>query len=77
MSSHAFSLASKLAALDVGDVILLPDDAPMMSATQMERQVTSVVAKSRKLAGRKFRTARCDTVIARTLMTTLLVERLV
>lgn len=77
MTSHAFSLASKLATLDVGDVILLPDDAPMMSATQMERQVTNVIAKARKLAGRRFRTSRCDTVtVGRTLMHTLLVERL-
>ena len=78
MTAHAFSLASKLATLDVGDVILLPDDAPMMSATQMERQVTNIVVKSKKLAGRKFRTSRCDTVTAgRTLIHTLLVERVV
>jgi hypothetical protein len=77
MTAHAFSLASKIATLDVGDVILLPDDAPAMSATQMERQVTNVIAKSRKLAGRKFRTSRCDTVTCgRTLMHTLLVERI-
>ena len=76
MTAHAFSLASKLATLDVGDVILLPDDAPMMSATQMERQVTNVACKSRRLTGRKFRTSRCDTVTqGRTLMHTLLVER--
>lgn len=77
MSTHVFSLASKLATLDVGDVILFPDDAPLMSATQMERQVTNVVAKSRKLTGRKFRTSRCDTVtVGRTLIHTLLVERM-
>ncbi len=77
MSSHAFSLASKLATLDVGDVILLPDDAPTMSDTQMERQVTNVIAKSRKLTGRKFRTSRCDTITAgRTLIHTLLIERM-
>lgn len=76
MTAHAFSLASKLATLDVGDAILFPDDAPMMSATQMERQVTNVIAKSKKLAGRRFRTSRCDTVtVGRTLMHTLLVER--
>ena len=51
---HEFSLASKLATLDVSHVIYLPDDAPMMSATQMERRVTNIVAKSRKLEGRKL-----------------------
>ena len=77
MTAHAFSLASKLATLDVGDIILLPDDAPLMTATQMERQVTNIAAKSRKLLGRKFRTSRCDTVTTgRTLMHTLLVERI-
>ena len=77
MTAHAFSLASKLAALDVGDIILLPDDAPLMTATQMERQVTSVTGRSRKLVGRKFRTGRCDTIAqGRTLMHTLLVERI-
>lgn len=77
MTAHAFSLASKLATLAVGDVILFPDDAPAMSATQMERQVTNVVSKSRKLKGRKFRTSRCDTITAgRTLMHTLFVERI-
>ena len=76
MTAHAFSLASKLATLDVGDVILLPDDAPLMRATQMERQVTNIVTKSAKLAGRKFRTSRCDTITqGRTLMHTLLIER--
>jgi membrane-associated protease RseP (regulator of RpoE activity) len=77
MTAHAFSLASKLATLDVGDVILLPDDAAAMSATQMERQVTNAIAKSAKLAGRKFRTSRCDTVtVGRTLMHALLIERI-
>ena len=76
MTAHAFSLASKLATLDVGDVILLPDDAPAMRATQMERQVTNIITKSVKLAGRRFRTSRCDTVTqGRTLMHTLLIER--
>lgn len=76
MTAHAFSLAAKLAALDVGDIVLLPDDAPMMSATRMERGVQDRIAKSKKLAGRKFRTSRCDTVTAgRTLIHTLLIER--
>jgi hypothetical protein len=77
MTAHAFSLASKLATLDVGDVILLPDAAPVTGTTQMERQVTNIIAKSAKLAGRKFRTSRCDTVtVGRTLMHTLLIERM-
>jgi hypothetical protein len=75
MTAHAFSLASKLAALDVGDVILLPDDAPETGASQMERQVRDRVCKSRALTGRKFRTSRCDTITAgRTHMHTLLIE---
>ena len=78
MTAHAFSLASKLAALDVGDIILLPDDAPLTAATQMERQITGIVGRSRKLVGRQFRTSRCATVTqGRTLMHTLLVERVV
>lgn len=77
MTQHCFSLAAKLATLDVGDIIFLPDDAPAMSATRMERGVQDRLAKSKKLAGRKFRTSRCDTVTAgRTLVHTLLVERL-
>lgn len=77
MTQHCFSLAAKLATLDVGDIIFLPDDAPAMSPTRMERGVQDRLAKSKKLAGRKFRTSRCDTVTAgRTLVHTLLVERL-
>ena len=74
---HEFSLASKLATLDVSHVIYLPDDAPMMSATQMERQVTNIVAKSRKLKGRKFMTTRCDLItVGRTHEHVLRVERM-
>lgn len=77
MTAHVFSLASKLATLDVGDIILMPDDAPAMSATHMERCVQDRIAKSKKLAGRKFRTSRCDTITAgRTLLHTLLIERM-
>ena len=50
---HAFSLASKLATLDVGDSIWLPDNDPLadlrLGATNMERQVQDRIAKSRKL----------------------------
>lgn len=75
MTAHAFSLASKLAALDVGDVIYLPDDAPLMGPTQMERQVKDRQAKSRKLAGRRFYTSRCDVVRSRMLEHVLRIER--
>lgn len=75
MVAHAFSLASKLATLDVGDVIYLPDDAPLMSATQMERQVKDRQAKSRKLTGRRFYTSRCDVVRSRMLEHVLRIER--
>jgi hypothetical protein len=76
VTKPAFSLRTKLHTLDVGDIVIFPDDAPMMTATNMERQIRNVICKSPTLAARKFRTARCDTVIARTLMPTLLVERL-
>lgn len=59
---HGFSLASKLAALDVGHAIWLDDNAPLMTATLMERQVTNLIAKSPKLAGRKFSTTRGDVI---------------
>lgn len=63
---HEFSLASKLATLDVGHVIYLDDDDPVaegrFTPTQMERQVTNIVAKSKALEGRKFSTSRCDVV---------------
>lgn len=76
MTAHVFSLASKLATLDVGDIILLPDDAPPVNATTMERSVQNRIAYSKKLEGRKFRTSRCDTLTAsRTLIHTLLIER--
>lgn len=75
---HEFSLASKMVTLDVGHVIYLPDDAPMMSATQMERQVTNIICKSKKLEGRKFMTTRCDLItVGRTLEHVLRIERLV
>ena len=33
-----------------------------LSATNMERQVTNIVAKSKKLTGRKFTTTRADAI---------------
>lgn len=75
---HEFSLSTKLAALDVGHVVYFPDDAPMMSATQMERQITNLIVKSKKLQGRKFMTTRCDVItVGRTHEHALRVERLV
>lgn len=75
---HEFSLASKLACLDVGQVIYFPDDAPLMGPTQMERQVTDRVAKSVKLKTRKFRTTRCDVItVGRNHEHVLRVERVV
>lgn len=66
MTAHAFSLASKLATLDVGECFWLPDTpAPMdkrLRATNMERQVANIVAKSKKLTGRKFTTTRADAI---------------
>ena len=80
MSAHAFSLASKMATLDVGDVIFLPDDAPPADRkpTRIERQVYDRASKSTLLAGRKFTTMRCDTITAaHVLVHTLRVERTV
>jgi len=80
LMKHEFSLSSKLAALDVGHVIYLDDDDPVAegrtSATQMERQVTNIVAKSEKLKGRKFSTARCGLIIARSMRPVLRIERI-
>lgn len=68
---HEFSLASKLKAMDVGDVIYLDDDDPVaegrLTATQMERQVTSIAGRNKSLIGRKFSTSRCDVVIGRSM----------
>jgi len=77
---HAFSLASKLATLDVGDSIWLPDSAPLaerrLIATDMERQVQDRIAKSRKLVGRKFSTSRADAItVGRTHHILLRIER--
>ena len=72
-----FSLSTKLATLDLGQIIYFPDDAPMMSATQMERQITNLICKSKKLKGRKFMTTRCDVItVGRTHEHALRVERL-
>lgn len=76
-----FSLATKLATLEVGHVIYLDDNDPIaegsLGATQMERQVTNVIAKSKKLTGRKFTTTRCDVIIARKMHPILRIERLI
>ena len=70
---HEFSLASKLKAMDVGDVIYLDDDDDdpvaegRLTATQMERQVTSIAGRNKSLIGRKFSTSRCDVVIGRSM----------
>ena len=79
LMKHEFSLASKLATLDVGHVIYLDDNDPVaegrLIATQMERQVTNIISKSKKLKGRKFSTARCDVVIGRTMRPIIRIER--
>jgi hypothetical protein len=63
VTAHAFSLASKLATLDVGEAIWLPDTpAPPDMPTNMERQVQDRIAKSPKLAGRRFTTTRADAI---------------
>jgi hypothetical protein len=63
---HAFSLAIKLATLDVGDSIWLPDTDPLaerrLIATDMERQVQDRIAKSPKLTGQSFSTTRADAI---------------
>jgi hypothetical protein len=74
---HEFSLSTKLSTLDVGHVIYFPDDAPMMKATIMERQITNLIAKSPKLKGRRFMTTRCDVItVGRTHEHALRVERM-
>ena len=79
--AHAFSLASKLATLDVGDSIWLPDGDALTNArptaTRMERQVHDRMATSRKLVGRKFSTTRADAItVGRTHHVLLRIERL-
>lgn len=64
---HAFSLASKLACLDVDEEIFLPDpgfDALQLGPTSLERQVQDRIAKSKKLVGRKFYISRADIITA-------------
>ena len=77
---HAFSLASKLATLDVGDSIWLPDNDPLvdlrLGPTNMERQVQDRSAKSPKLTGRKFSTTRANAItVGRTHHILLKIER--
>lgn len=62
---HEFSLASKLATLDVGQSIWL-DDADELTtiATPTERQVTAIVGRNARLKDRKFQTARADAITA-------------
>jgi len=77
---HAFSLASKLATLDVGDSIWLPDNAPLAELrgrpTIMERRVQERIARSPKLGGRKFSTTRADAItVGRTRHILLRLER--
>lgn len=73
MTVHAFSLASKLATLDVGESIWLPDTpAPADMPTNMERQVQDRTSKSPKLAGRRFTTTRADAITAGRLHVVLL-----
>ncbi len=76
---HEFSLASKLATLDVGHVIYLDDDDPVaegrFTPTQMERQVSNIVAKSKALEGRKFSTSRCDALIGRKMSPIIRIRR--
>lgn len=57
-----FSLSSKLATLDVGQAIYFDDSKPAAIATNMERQITNLVAKSPKLSGRRFTTTRGDVI---------------
>lgn len=56
--SHAFSLASKLATLDVGETIYLPDEEPAKGPTVMERNVGTAMVRAPKLEGRRFTTRR-------------------
>ncbi len=76
---HEFSLASKLATLDVGHVIYLDDDDPVaegrLTPTQMERQVSNIVAKSKALEGRKFSTSRFYAVIGRKMSPIIRIRR--
>jgi hypothetical protein len=63
LTAHVFSLASKLATLDVGESLWFPDSpAPEDRPTNMERQVQDRIAKSRKLTGRRFTTTRADAI---------------
>lgn len=74
---HAFSLASKLATLDVGDAIYLPDNAVPAGATLMERQVQDRIHKVPLLKERRFSTTRADVItVGRVHEQVLKVERL-
>lgn len=59
---HEFSLAAKLAALEVGDIVYLPDRGDPSIPTHMERSVQSIATKSPRLAARRFSTMRCDVI---------------
>ena len=62
MTARTFSLASKLATLDVGQSVWFEDEAPLTGPTNMERQITSIACRSKKLTGRKVCTTRADAI---------------
>ena len=72
---HEFSLASKLATLEVGDVIFLPDVHVLTGPTNLEKQVQDRIAKSKRLVGRKFYTARADVICHHQHVFVLKIER--
>ena len=55
---HEYSLAAKLAAMDIGDSLFFEDSFGDAKVTSMERQIADRVAKSPRLAGRRFSTGR-------------------
>ena len=61
-----FSFHSKLAAMDVGDVIYVPDHRGIgKTPTKMERAVQTAMVKAKKVEGRRFATARAHAVTAK------------
>lgn len=68
--THTFSLGSKLAALDIGDVVFLPDPK-----RTLDRNIITLRTRSPKIEGRLFATERKQYIEGDALLPILKVTR--